>query len=126
MEIVFGIVLALSLIGNLGQYNHGQNLKEERDQAVQIANANYEKLQEAESANLDFERVTATLEQTNSECSKELVYAERQQNIYRAANEFSKAAIGDLEEALARSAVERGAAECRVPGWVEIPSPDID
>lgn len=119
-EIIGGILLILSLLGNWFQADRVNDLQKEADKWQEHAQQNYQEAKEAKEANDTNARTITVLENANDACASVLDETLAKIHRYKEAGRIDRATIDILRGQLAESNSRGNSDECRVPDWVEI------
>jgi hypothetical protein len=119
LEIIVGIVLALSLFGNYQQHKALETERGARDYYQQVADTNRAEWLMVVEVNKNNVVVIERLKRALSECNTKLVETVDRTNDFRTASIFKDAAIRELEVRLSSADF----AQCRVPDWVDLSNP---
>ena len=114
------IALAISLSGNLWQFNHAQDLKQDSEQWQHLAESNYQEWQEAIDVNDSNSSIITDLEKRLSDCRES--HRETLDSIadHQEVGRIDRAVIAELKRKLAESNDSGDSDMCRVPAWVLI------
>lgn len=120
IETIFGIMLAISLIGNYVQHETNKELKDDLYESQMIAKANEESWLTAIEVNQNNAATIYDIRQALAACEERNTTIVERVNQFNQATALKDAAINDLRARLDR--VDFGS--CRVPDWVSFESTD--
>jgi len=118
LETIGGILLLLSLFGNVHQHNENQELKQEVSEAYALAEANRKEWLSVIETNKGNADVIHDLEAALDECNTRNDEMVEAVNDFRDVQRVKDAAIEALENRVA----DTDFAQCRVPDWVDLSS----
>jgi hypothetical protein len=116
MEIIFSILLVLSMAGNYFQHEKVKDLKVKYEVAITASGENLESYKVALKANEEDEIVIKELEEDLANCNGKLQTEIDKINNWKESDRLKSFAIEDLTERL--DGVDFGAM-CRMPNWVD-------
>lgn len=116
MSWIIGLIIALSLSGNVVQHNKIQDLKAESEKWQDVAQSNYQEWQRVIEINEGNSDVIHDLQSALDECSDKYSESVRKVNDFKASQRVKDSAISQLKDKLDR--VNFGT--CRVPDWVDL------
>jgi ribosome maturation protein Sdo1 len=111
MEIIVGIILALSLLGNYTQHKQAKLVDQERQEEVEAHRHQLAQVIEVNKINAD---TLNAVEQALNDCQVLYFDTVSRVNDFREASALKDAAITDLSVRLNNTNIT----ECRVPDWV--------